>query len=232
MTSPGASIESLSDVSRPVEAVSFDLFGTLVTADRPADPATAVAEALRARDVVLPDDWQDAYRTVHVEVEQGAELALSDHVLAILDATAETDSAGVDEALVREALLEAFDSPIRTREGAVDVVERVGERVPVGILSNCSVPGLVERTIRGSSLAETTFDAVLSSVDVGWRKPSPRAFEALGEALSVEPSTILHVGDDPRTDGGATRVDAQVLIVGPNSPVDLATLSGEVEWLR
>ena len=227
MTSPGGRPDSSDGGSRAVEAVSFDLFGTLVTAERPADPATAVGAALRDRGVALPADWDEAYRTSHVDVERGHELALSEHVLAVLRDAGVDD---VDEALVREALLDAFDAPIQTRAGAVDVVTAVADRVPVAILSNSSVPGLVPRTVRRSSLPEDAFVAVLASVDVGWRKPWPEAFEAVATELGVELSGLLHVGDDPRTDGGAERSGARSVIVETAGPLELEAIDAEVGW--
>ena len=48
--------------------VSFDLFGTLVTVDRPADPAAAVATELERRDVPVPDDWAAAYESLYMDL--------------------------------------------------------------------------------------------------------------------------------------------------------------------
>ena len=67
-----------------VVAVSFDLFGTLVDADLPEDPASAIAEELRARDVAVPDDWAAAYRETHVDTPEGAVVPLMAHVSAAL----------------------------------------------------------------------------------------------------------------------------------------------------
>jgi putative hydrolase of the HAD superfamily len=43
------------------------------------------------------------------------------------------------------------------------------------------------------------------SSEVGWRKPSPRFFEALVRAAGCAPSEILFVGDDPTSDVAAAR---------------------------
>ena len=195
-------------------AVSFDLFGTLVAVDRPADPAAAVGRELRALGVALPDDWSTAYRTPQVEAADGAEISLAEHVRAILDP-------GVDERTVRRAVLRAFDTEVRTRPGAERAVAAAAERGSVGVLSNCSVPGLVERTLDRSALDSRSLDAVVASVDVGWRKPHTLAFEAVADRLGVPTSELLHVGDDPRTDGGATDAGARVLLVGSVPLVDL-----------
>jgi FMN phosphatase YigB (HAD superfamily) len=188
-------------------AVSFDLFGTLVAVDRPADPAAAVARELDSLGVALPADWPTAYRTPQIQIPDGAERSLAEHVRAILGEDAP------DERTVRRALLRAFDTPVRTRAGAEAAIEAAAERGPVGVLSDCSVPGLVARTLDRSTLDVARLDAVVASVDAGWRKPDRRAFEAVAARLGVPVADLIHVGDDPRTDGGATDAGATAVLL-------------------
>lgn len=188
-------------------AVSFDLFGTLVAVDRPADPARAIARELEALDVALPADWQTAYRTPQFEVPERAEISLVEHVRTILGDDAP------DERTLRRALLRAFDTEVRTRPGAERAVAAAAERGPVGVLSDCSVPGLVTRTLDRSTLDPARFDAVVASVDVGWRKPDHRVFEAVAARLGVPVEELVHVGDDPRADGGATDAGATAVLL-------------------
>jgi FMN phosphatase YigB (HAD superfamily) len=181
-------------------AVSFDLFGTLVAAARPADPASAVADELAARDVAVPDDWADAYREVHVDAPAGAEVPLPAHVARALA------SRGVDAPgnVPRRAVVAAFDPDVETRPGAVAAVAAAREAGPVALCSNCAVPELVGRTLVRSDLARDDFDAVVTSVACGWRKPDAHIFETCADALGVPVTDLLHVGDDPATDGGVT----------------------------
>jgi FMN phosphatase YigB (HAD superfamily) len=195
-------------------AVSFDLFGTLVAVDRQADPAVAVGRELDALGVALPEDWTAAYRTPQVDVPDGAEVSLVAHVRAIIGEE-------TDERTIERALLRAFETDVRTRTGAGRAVSAAAARGPVGVLSNCSVPGLVARTLDRSVLDPRRFDAVVSSVDVGWRKPHPRAFEAVADRLGVDVGELLHVGDDPRTDGGASGAGARSILLGSVPLADL-----------
>ncbi|QLH81653.1 HAD family hydrolase [Halosimplex pelagicum] len=204
-------------------AVSFDLFGTLVAVSRPAEPAEAVARQLRERGVAVPDGWATAYREPQVTVESGAELALSDHVGHALASRGVDADAGTVAAAVRAA----FDGPVDTREGAGAAVAAAAERGPVGVLSNCSVNGLVERTLDRSALDADRFDAVVASVDCGWRKPDRRAFEAVAEAFGVPLADLIHVGDDPETDGGAEAAGARSVLLDDTHLADLpARLEG------
>ena len=205
-------------------AVSFDLFGTLVEVDRVDDPADAVAGELRRRGVDVPDDWADAYREPHVDAPAGAEVPLPAHVSRALA------SCGVDAPgnAARRAVVSAFDPDVRTREGAVDAVAGARDRGPVGLLSNCAVPELVGRTLVRSDLAREDFDAVVSSVACGWRKPDRRAFERVADALGVAVGKLVHVGDDPKTDGGVTDHGGRFVDVAEESLAKLAaTWRGE-----
>jgi len=201
--------------------VSFDLFGTLVTAAMPTDPAAAVAVELRDRDVTVPDDWTTAYRTPHLDVPDAAELPLPAHVAAALR------SRGVDasDSVVRRAVIAAFDPDVRRREGVDAALDAARERGPVGLCSNCSVPELVPRTLVRADLRNAV-DAVVTSAACGFRKPHPRPFETLATELGVEASALVHVGDDPDTDGGIEALGGQFVDVTETPLVDLRAALG------
>lgn len=192
---------------RTPTAVSFDLFGTLVSVpDRP-DPAPAIRDALIDKAIAVPEDWADAYGEVHVPLDDGEELSLVEHVRAALasrDVTA-------DPATVEAAVRAAFAVPVERRDGATVAIEAARGIGPVGILSNCSVPGLVEHVIGAADLPAV--DAVVTSVDCGYRKPDRRAFAAVADRLGVAIEGLCHVGDDPRADGRARGYGATVHLI-------------------
>lgn len=193
-------------------ATSFDLFGTLVDVDMPSNPATVVAHELEARDVTVPPDWEDAYRRSQIDAPIGLEVSLPAHVRAVLQDCG-IDVPPHDGDVILTAVKSAFEPIVRTRDGAQAAIRAASDRGPVGVLSNCSVPGLVERTISRSTLDSGSFDAIVSSVDCGWRKPDPRAFESIAGRLDVTVANLRHVGDDPRTDGGATAASARAILL-------------------
>lgn len=203
-------------------AIAFDLFGTLVDAERPNDPARAVATELRERGVSVPDDWSAAYSEPHIEAPEGAEVPLPAHVSAAL---ASRDAETPNNA-ARRAVVAAFDPTVETRPNAVDAVESAHEHGPVGLLSNCSVPELVGRTLIRSDLSRDSFDQIVSSVACGWRKPDQRAFESLARQLSVPVDRLIYVGDTPATDGGIEACGGTFLNV---SETPLSQLSARLE---
>jgi len=190
-------------------AVTFDLFDTLVRVERPGSPAAAVAGALAARGISVPDDWASAYREPHVDVEPTEEVSLPAHVSAALD------SRGIDapESAVRDAVETAFEPTVATVPGAESAVESAAAAGATGVCSNCAVPGLATRALEGSDIDSDAFDAVVTSVGVGWRKPDERIFAAAADALHCEVADLTHVGDDPETDGGIDAAGGQSIII-------------------
>lgn len=197
--------------------VSFDLFGTLVTADRPDEPWDAVADSLAEHGVDIPADWETAYRSAHREYDRGREGPLDEHVrLALASRGVE-----VTTATAREAVLAAFEGPVVRRDSAPAALAAAADAGLVAVCSNCSVPGLVERTLARADF-DCTPDAVVTSVELGWRKPHPRIFEATADALDAPLSALIHVGDDARTDGGADRAGARSVLLS-ETPLSAVT---------
>jgi HAD superfamily hydrolase (TIGR01509 family) len=207
----------------PMYGVSFDLFGTLVTVERPSSPADAIAAELEARDVPVPHDWHAAYAEPHESLPEGAELSLPAHVAAAVESRTDAPLSGADRRAVEDAVAAAFDTEVRTRPGAADAVDALADRGPVGVLSNCSVPSLVERTLATADVDESAFDAVVTSVGCGWRKPDPRAFETVASELGVAVDRLVHVGDDPGADGGAADAGARSILIDDVDVGDVPT---------
>ena len=232
MTGSSAPLEARLDAGG-VEAVSFDLFGTLLTVEQPRDPTAAVAEALEARGIDIPDEWEDAYRTPYIETDHPLqEMPLGDHVLALLRAHADSADTEPDPAVVDEAVRDAFDTPIQTRDGAAETIRALSEHVPVAVLSNSSVRGLVERSLSKADLPVDSFAIVRASVDLGWRKPHEQTFKHIADELGVPIESLVHVGDDSRTDGGADRAGAHAVIVSESGPLTVASILEAEGWPR
>lgn len=198
------------------EALSCDCFGTLLDASRPPDPAAAVAAALDSHGVAVPEDFEAAYRRPHHDYDDGREVSLVDHVAAALAARG-TDP---DRSAVDCAVRAAFDRTVTPRTGANRLLAAAD--CPVAVLSNCAVPGLVCRSLDRAGIDRGHLSTVVTSVDCGFRKPDERAFRAVADALGVAPDSLVHVGDDPDTDGAVELVGGRPVLLDDHSLADLA----------
>jgi putative hydrolase of the HAD superfamily len=62
------------------------------------------------------------------------------------------------------------------------------------------------------------FDAIITSVDVGWRKPSPKIFKRALQALNVLASETVFVGDELDHDvEGAQKVGMRTILLNKSS---------------
>ncbi|MEF8775846.1 MAG: HAD family hydrolase [Haloarculaceae archaeon] len=202
------------------DAVSLDCFGTLVDAERPADPWTAVADALASRGVDIPPEWESLYRSSHADLARLEAQPLAEHVRAALAA----GGVECEPATARVAVFAAFDGPVCVRDGARRLVAALD--VPVAVVSNCAVSDLVDRTLERAALAAAV-DVVVTSVDCGRLKPHPRPFEVAADRLDVPLADLVHVGDEAAADGAAKRAGATAIVLDDVSLTDLvAALEG------
>jgi hypothetical protein len=171
-----------------VTATSFELFGTLVDADLPDDPAAAVGWELADRGVDLPDDWAAAYEETHIDPPEGAVVPLPAHVSAALA------SRGVEapDNAPRRAVVAAFDPEVQTREGARAAVAAAADRGPVAVLADAPAPELARRTLIRSGVDRSLVDATVSTAACGWALTHDGAHETVARRLGVE--RVCHVG--------------------------------------
>jgi HAD superfamily hydrolase (TIGR01509 family) len=85
--------------------------------------------------------------------------------------------------------------------GAVDCVRALSSRWPLAIVSDTGFASGVaqDRLLAADGLLDH-FAVRVYSCDVGHAKPRPEPFLAAARALDLDPSEILHVGDNERTD--------------------------------
>lgn len=201
-------------------AISFDLFGTLVTAERPDNPAKRVGTALAEEGVPVPDNWSELYWQLHLSPPEGAEIPLDEHIVAALDSQGIT----VERDCVRTVIERVFEPTVRTRDGAVDAVQWAADQGPTAICSNCAVPGLVDRALQRSAIDERQFDAIIASAACGWRKPHARIFEHTAQELAVPVEQLVHVGDTPDADGGIDALGGQAVLLDTHDIRDLPSI--------
>lgn len=101
-------------------------------------------------------------------------------------------------------------------EDAWPALRRLRDRgYPVGVLTDVpyGMPSeLVSQDLRRAGVDDLV-DTVLTSVDVGYRKPHPAGFEAVAAALGVTTGRLLYVGNERKDMEGALAVGAIAVLV-------------------
>lgn len=117
--------------------------------------------------------------------------------------------AGEDAALAEPAFDVFFDARMQVElfDDAIALLEAMSARWPVVAVSNGNAD--VHRVGIGRYFA-----ASVSARDAGVGKPDPRIFHAACDAVGVQPSQVLHIGDDAALDVlGALGVGMQAVWV-------------------
>lgn len=97
----------------------------------------------------------------------------------------------VDE--LRVLMLAELRREVAARPGAVELVERLRNRVPLGLASNSS-RNLVDAALLTAGLTDA-FDAIVTADDVQDPKPAPELYLLACERLGVAPSEALALED-------------------------------------
>jgi putative hydrolase of the HAD superfamily len=83
----------------------------------------------------------------------------------------------------------------------------------IGVVSNFKVPGGIECILQQQRLAPF-FNFVITSIQVGWRKPHKAIYKAALIASNVRPDEILFIGDDYENDfKGPKDIGMQALLL-------------------
>lgn len=200
---------SLHHPLRPPRAIGFDLGETLLT----------YAEA--------PLNWASLYRPALTEVAaalefapSAAQFAASETILAsyntrlspriqefdadqifsrVFAGWSMAETAVLSQAI--EVFFRFFQQSLRAYPDTLPALQGLRSLdLPVGVLTD--VPYGMPRVFVEQDLAQagiaSSVDVLLTSVDIGYRKPSPQGIHRLMLALGAEASSFLYVGNEPK----------------------------------
>lgn len=110
-----------------------------------------------------------------------------------------------------EAYFTFFQQRMSAYPETVNVLETLRTKgVPTGILTDVAygMPRtFVQRDISGAGITNL-FNVLLTSVEVGVRKPEPTGYLELAKRLNIEPSQMLYIGNEPKDVIGARQAGA------------------------
>ncbi len=216
-------------------AVLFDMFDTLVRFNRDRLPRlqldgrevhSSVAWLYPVAAAALPgvtvDAFYEAFLGAYRDAERRREV---DHreipaperfgfCYARLGVDPSSVPSGLTERLIQlhMACLADVAEPL---PGRPELLEWLAGRYRLALVSNFDYTPTVRRILDEHGILGC-FEAILVSDVVGWRKPSPRIFEAAFDCLGVRAADCLFVGDRPDLDvAGAKGVGMDVAWLNP-----------------
>ena len=192
----------------PIEAVTFDLWDTLVYNRNYGEfRLPALGEILRSKGIELEEEaLREAYfsgfryssRVIPAEGYRHVETS------EIVDKVLET--VGWFEVETRDKIVKMYEEavlcdPPRLKEGVFEVLDYVRDRYKIGMISVTGVsPGRLVRGILRDHGVLDYFDELIFSDEVKLVKPNPGLFTACLDVLDVAPEKAVHVGDSFKSD--------------------------------
>ena len=202
------------------DCVLFDFFGTLVDynpsrKEQGYDRSHALFRRLGG---TLDYDpflhvWDELFCGFEARSEaDDSEFSMWDVSTALFSATVgeAPPLADVDEFVA--VYLDEWNTGVSDIDGLVAMLDEVGRAHRLVVVTNTHAPDLVPAHLRRMGI-DGAFDAVVTSVEVGWRKPHPAIYAAALERAGADPSRCVFVGDTleadyvgPRSAGMAARL--------------------------
>jgi len=111
---------------------------------------------------------------------------------------------------------------IRYLDGLPEMLERLGRRFQLAIITNTHDPALVPGHLERMGVSKL-FESVTTSVEVGRRKPSADIFDHALGVLGTNAEACIYVGDNYEADYlGARSVEMRGLLIDPDRQAAVA----------
>jgi putative hydrolase of the HAD superfamily len=213
--------EEESGVKMRVKNVLFDFGDTLVQAAPRYSLDACLSRLLEslARNCISVslEEFKRAYEATHERIlgrrslREVAYSVVVSRTLGLCGISIKSTDRAVAEAA--EAFMECWIRARTMDRSVPSVLRRLRKRYRLGIVSNLAYSPAVSRTLMRFGVAEL-FDAIIVSVDVGWRKPSPRIFRKALRTMRIPASETVYVGDELDHDvEGAMKVGMHTILL-------------------
>ena len=208
--------------------VLFDFFGTLVDYD-----PSRTAQGYRRTHALLGElgtaigyaemlsTWDDvAGRFDAASDEDDHELSMLDVGAALLHEVLGRVEAAEVAAFVA-VYLEEWSQGVRPIDGVPTLVRSLAQDHRLAVVTNTHSPTLVPGRLAAMGIAEC-FEAVVTSVEVGWRKPHPAIYDAALAAMATTADQCTFVGDTRGPDYDGPRAHGmRALLIDPDARHDI-----------
>jgi len=170
-------------MNHQLEAICFDLFGTLVYISKPTNPYLKMSQ-----DIGLSDIENDNLK--HQALTQN--FSSLQELIKTINPNLRVDLSPY-ESMVKDEVDSIVCFP-QTRQ----ILQTIKDKnLKIGLISNLATP--YKKAVDNLQL-NNFFDTITFSCDCGLRKPNPKIFEQTAQKLNISPNKIIMVGDKLKND--------------------------------
>lgn len=109
-----------------------------------------------------------------------------------------------------------WNKGVTYRPEVVACLDELAADYRLAVVSNTHQPGLVPGHLAAMGVLDR-FDAVVTSVDFGWRKPHPKIYASALDTLGIEAEAAVFVGDSYEPDfAGPERAGIRAFLIDPH----------------
>jgi putative hydrolase of the HAD superfamily len=208
-----------------MSAILFDFFGTLVS----YSPSRVDQGYPRCHAFLREHGSALSYHDFLARIDQcfasfDARSDIDDREFSMGEVAAEflaRAAVGGDPAEFERLYLAEWSAGVVVPAGLRDLLAGLRGTHRLAVVSNTHSPAMVPELLRRAGI-DDLFDAVVLSVDVGWRKPHPAMYAAALDALGTPASEAIFVGDSCSADfvgPGAAGITAYLIDPGKTAGV-------------
>jgi putative hydrolase of the HAD superfamily len=127
----------------------------------------------------------------------------------------------VDAAEFERLYLAEWSAGVVVPDGLKPLLIELRQGHRLAVVSNTHSPAMVPELLIRAGIADL-FDAVVLSVDVGWRKPHPAVYATALEALGITAGEAIFVGDSYAADfAGPDAAGITAFLIDPGKTAEV-----------
>ncbi len=211
-------------------ALLFDFFGTLVDyspsrVDQGYHRSHALLTGWGASDLgyqAFLDLWSDVSSRFDARSDlDDREFSMHELGDAFLTEALHRSPAHLETVEFVATYLAEWNTGVRPIAGVADVIDELAASHRLAVVTNTHDAGLVPGHLTAMGIAHQ-FEAVITSVEVGWRKPHAAIFQCALDALAIRAADAIFIGDTRAPDyDGPVAMGMRALLIDPDRVHDI-----------
>jgi putative hydrolase of the HAD superfamily len=183
--------------------VLFDFFGTLVDYSAELDGRKYAADCARlvrsygggVDAAGFASGWDATYRRFEDRARADRrEFSMDQLSHAFLDGVLDRGATPAEAHELATTYVRQWNDGVQYRADTRSILDALAVRFRLAVVSNTHEADLVPAHIQAMDIGDR-FDAVLTSVEFGWRKPHPAIYAEALDRLGIDASRAVFVGD-------------------------------------
>lgn len=209
-----------------IKVVSFDVGHTLIKYNNPLSWTSlyrpALCEAAAKCNIVLADGMMDAAAEILTKYNTRVNYRETEITSDIIfkEIMSAWDCLNADLHAMKSAFYSFFQADAHPFPEVIETLKGLKSKgIKTGILTDVAYGMDNEFSLKDFAMLTGYIDLILTSVDVGYRKPCEEGFLKTAECFNILPNEMIYVGDEEKDIVGANSVGAVSVLINRSNAV-------------